>query len=780
MVSQPGWTGLRTSLRAGTFREVFVKTVQINVKGIVQGVGFRPFVYQLAQKNHLKGMVWNTSRGVEIIVTGENNPIDTFLAELRSNPPPLARIDHLESKSIPIQFFSVFEIAESKADAASFVPVSPDICICEDCRRELFDSANRRFRYPFINCTNCGPRLTILQDVPYDRALTTMAGFPMCEECLSEYSNPGDRRYHAQPIACPNCGPRVTFTSLNMPAQHGENAISHARKYLKQGKIIAIKGLGGYHIACDAANESAVTALIERKKRSEKPLALMAFDEKSIRKYCHVGSIDSALLNSLPHPIVLLEKRGENLLPDMLSIRQNTLGFMLPYTPLHLLMLEPEEGFPDVLVMTSGNLSEEPIAYEDADAMQRLTPLVDGFISHNRAIQTRVDDSVVRLVNNKTYFIRRSRGYAPDPIRLPFEVPDILACGAELKNTFCLSKSNYAFMSHHIGDLENYETLKAYETGIDHYQKLFRVNPEIIAADLHPDYLSTKYAQDLAAKMNLPLLQVQHHHAHLAACLADNGWKSDDPVIGCILDGTGYGSDGHIWGGEFLLGSYKQYSRQLHLREVPLPGGDSSIKQPAKIGISYLHDAGIELDSDLPPLRGYSKNDIGSILQQISTRINTPMTSSMGRLFDAVASIIGIRQKISYEAQAAIELEYYCDLTETGSYDFEIDDGIIDTRKVIRSIVSDLTSGIHLSRISGKFHNTIARICLDACKAIGKSQGIKHVALSGGVWQNKTLLEKTLPLLEHNGFSVLIHNQVPPNDGGVSLGQLVIAAKFQE
>ena len=521
----------------------------------------------------------------------------------RINPPPLAHIDGLESFQTEYSSFSKFEIVESSSEAISFIPISPDICICEDCRRELFDPANRRFRYPFINCTNCGPRLTIIKDIPYDRPKTTMAVFPMCEECQAEYQDPLDRRFHAQPVACSTCGPQLTFHSQGSVDVYGEGALQHARSMLKQGKILAIKGLGGYHIACDAANSTAVSTLIERKHRSEKPLALMAFDENIITKYCKISKEESDLLNSHQHPIVLLKRAShQSSLPEILAMNQNALGFMLPYTPLHLLLLEPEAGFPEVLVMTSGNMSEEPIAFEESDAFNRLASLVDGFLTHNRDINIRVDDSVLRIFDHKPYFIRRSRGYAPDPIRLPFEIPEILACGAELKNTFCLSKSNYAFLSHHIGDLENYETLRSFETGIDHYQRLFRVNPRLIASDLHPDYLSSKYACDQGTQEGVPVISVQHHHAHLASCLADNSWDSNEPVIGCIFDGTGYGSDGNIWGGEFLVGNYDGFSRPLHLKEVPLPGGDTSIKQPARIGISYLLESGIDLDSSLPPV----------------------------------------------------------------------------------------------------------------------------------------------------------------------------------
>ncbi len=753
-----------------------MKTSHVMIQGIVQGVGFRPFVYSLAKKYKLFGKVWNTSAGVEILITGQPILIESFLQELRVNHPPLARIDNLESKITEFQFFTDFEIVESQPDINSFIPISPDISICDDCRRELFDPNDRRFRYPFINCTNCGPRLTIIKDIPYDRPNTTMSEFQLCPECLSEYKDPSNRRFHAQPVACSKCGPKITFRAQGIPDFNGEDALQQARQFLKLGKIIAIKGLGGYHIACDASNSAAVATLIERKHRSQKPLALMAFDIDTIRKYCEISPEENNLLTSSQHPVVLLEKKSGIQLPESIAVNQKSLGFMLPYTPLHLLLLEPENQFPEVLVMTSGNLSDEPIAYEDEDAFGRLSQIVDGFLFHDREINIRIDDSVMRIFEKAPYFIRRSRGYAPDPIRTKLDLPEILACGAELKNTFCLSKAHYAFMSHHIGDLENFETLKSFEEGIDHYQKLFRISPQLIAADLHPDYLSTKYAIDHSEHANTPLVRVQHHHAHLASCLADNNWDSRDPVIGCILDGTGYGTDGSIWGGEFLIGSFQSYDRVLHLKEVPLPGGDSSIRNPSKIAVSYLHLAGIELEKDIPSVSSFTDSQLSTLLAQIEHRVNTPLTSSMGRLFDAVSSILGIRQSVSYEAQAAIELENQCDPNELASYNFDIDENEINVFPMIRSIVDDWRLKVDLGIISAKFHNTLAQICGEVCFRIRDESGLTTVALSGGVWQNTTLLRKTIPILKKGGFNVLIHRQVPANDGGISLGQLFIAA----
>ena len=478
-------------------------SLQISVKGIVQGVGFRPFVYSLAKKYKIDGKVWNTSSGVEIQVSGQPDAIAKFLDELHYHPPAIARIDQFESYSIDTILPSGFEILQSQPNSNDFLLISPDISICKDCQEELFDPHDRRYRYPFINCTNCGPRLTIITDIPYDRPNTTMAEFDLCPACREEYGNPADRRFHAQPIACPRCGPSLTFQLTNGQSYYKEEALTKARESLKNGKIIAIKGLGGYHIACDAKNQNAVRQLISRKHRSEKPLALMSFDESIIAKFCKVSPAESQLLNSTQHPIVLLEKKKDCSLPEILAPNQNHLGFMLPYTPLHLLLLEPGSDFPEVLVMTSGNISEEPIAHEDEDAFNRLSPLVDGFLTHNRNIHTRVDDSVVRIFETRPYLIRRSRGYAPNPIILPAKIPEILAVGAELKNTFAVSRENYAFVSHHIGDLENYETLRAFESGIEHFKRLFRIKPELVVADLHPDYLSTTYANRQAETEDL-------------------------------------------------------------------------------------------------------------------------------------------------------------------------------------------------------------------------------------------------------------------------------------
>ncbi|MHB8087684.1 MAG: carbamoyltransferase HypF [Anaerolineaceae bacterium] len=754
--------------------------LKISVSGIVQGVGFRPFVYATATRLHLTGSVWNSSKGVEIELFGPQEVLDQFLTDLNEQLPILARIDHIESSHIPHQDLPDFSIKNSQTEEGQFIPISPDMSICPDCLKELFDTKNRRYRYPFINCTNCGPRFSIIKNIPYDRPLTTMADFKLCPACQAEYDNPLDRRFHAQPVACSECGPRVQFIVQGEIIGKFEGAITAARRFIEDGKIIAIKGLGGYHLACDASNAEAVHKLRERKKRSDRPFALMSFDLETIRNFCETTDEDTEVLQSPQHPIVLLPKRDDCNLPEAIAPTQNHLGFMLPYTPLHYLLLEPDDGFPEVLVMTSGNLSDEPIAYEDEDARGRLSEIADGFLVHNRPIHMRVDDSVVRLVEQKPYFMRRSRGYAPDPIILNDEIPQMLACGAELKNTFCLSRGYYAFLSHHIGDLENYETLSSFENGILHFQNLFRIKPQKIVADLHPEYLSTKYAVDRACREDLPLVQVQHHHAHMAACLADNHWPAGQNVIGLIFDGTGYGTDGNIWGGEVLVGNYASVQRRFHLAETLLPGGDSAIRNPAKIALSQLYSSDLPWTEELPPVLAFTRQELDVLKTQLVNRINSPITTSMGRLFDAVASLIGIRQVATYEGQAAIELENACDPEEENAYIFRLNSDTIETAELFDHILLNMRMGISINTIAARFHNGLAKMCLDVCQSIQNESGLQTVALSGGVWQNITLLNKTTALLRTNGFSVLQHHQVPANDGGIALGQLLVASAAKE
>lgn len=752
--------------------------IRVLVCGIVQGVGFRPFVYNLARQNGVRGWVRNTSGNVEIQLEGRKNHLDNFLNQLQTRLPPLARIDSLQIITTQPEYLDDFRILTSQASANQFQPISPDTAICADCRRELFDPADRRFRYPFINCTNCGPRFTIIKSLPYDRSNTTMAEFEMCTSCREEYHNPQDRRFHAQPVACPQCGPQVWLEVNGQPIAEQDAAIRTAREWLKQGKILAVKGLGGFHLACDATNEKAIQTLRERKQRSDKPFALMAFDLSTIKEFCVVEPEEKEWLESRIAPIVLLQPRSPNRLPGNIAPRQKHLGFMLAYTPLHLLLTEPEKGYPPVLVMTSGNLSDEPIAYRDDQARRQLAELADAFLFHDREIYMRIDDSVIQIQGKRIYPIRRSRGFAPDPIIINQELPPLLATGAELKNAFCLTRGNYAFLSHYIGDMENYETLLSFEEGIAHYEQVFQIQPVVIACDQHPDYLATRYAIQRSRSQNLPLIQVQHHHAHLVSCLGDNQWHDDQPVIGVILDGTGYGSDGAIWGGEFLLGNHSAYQRILHLKYVPLPGGDAAVRRVSRIALAHLWSAGFEWEADLPPVEALCEEDRTLLRTQLEHRINTPLTSSMGRLFDAVSALLGIRNRITYEGQAAIELENLADENENALYTFAITDDEIDPAPLWEAILLDWRRGVSPAMIAGRFHNAIANLILEAVQNIRNASGANVVALSGGVWQNTLLLKKTIPLLQKNSFEVLLHQRVPTNDGGIALGQALIAAAY--
>ncbi len=764
---------------------------RIHITGIVQGVGFRPFVYGLARRFELTGWVRNTSAGVDIEVDGRPPTLQAFIHALQTETPPLARIDHFQAAECPANGFTSFEIRHSQPVADAFQPISPDVSLCPDCQRELFDPADRRHRYPFINCTNCGPRFTIIQDIPYDRPKTTMAPFPMCPDCAQEYRDPLDRRFHAQPVACPVCGPQVWLESGEREAgSEGEAAIQETRRLLAAGKIVAIKGLGGFHLACDATNPAAVAELRQRKLRVDKPFAVMMWDSAAVARHCHLSPAEKELLESRARPIVILQQHGGSGIATVVTPNQTSLGVMLPYTPLHLLLLEPEPGFPDALVMTSGNLSEEPIAYTNEDALTRLANIADAFLLHNRAIHTRCDDSVMRVTQSKIQNrkskitpLRRSRGYAPFPVKLPWRVPPILATGAELKNTFCLTRDAYAFLSHHIGDMENYETLLSFEEGIAHFERLFRIQPEILAYDMHPNYLASRYALERAEREGVTAVHVQHHHAHIAAGMAEHGLTGDEPVIGVAFDGTGYGDDGAIWGGEFLIADYRGYQRAAHLKYIPLPGGDKAIKEPWRIALAYWLDCGFPIADFALTAQSKIQNPKSKIIQavqhQIKTGLNAPLTSSMGRLFDAVAALAGVRQTVNYEAQAAIELEALVDEAETAVYPFDYQDGVIDVGEMVTAVIRDRQHKIPISQIAARFHNSIAQMVLDVCRQLSQQTGLTQVVLSGGVWQNMTLLTKTIPLLQNAGLIVFIHNQVPANDGGLALGQAVIASSIQ-
>ncbi|GAA5342922.1 MAG: carbamoyltransferase HypF [Anaerolineaceae bacterium] len=743
----------------------------------MQGVGFRPTVYLLAQKHALTGWVLNSAHGVEIEISGSPAACAAFVQDLQRNPPPLAHIDSFEVQPADSQTYPAFEIRESQDEPNDFLPVSPDLAICPDCRRELFDPADRRYRYPFINCTNCGPRFTIVKSIPYDRPNTSMAGFGLCTDCAAEYSDPVNRRFHAQPVACPVCGPQIWFETRGKRLAEKEDALQTARRWLEAGKILAVKGLGGFHLVCDAANAAAVQTLRKRKHRTSKPFALMAFDLPTIEKYVTLTSTARRLISAPQAPIILAEmtEAGKKL-AQIVAPDQTRLGFMLPYTPLHLLLFEPAPNFTEVLVMTSGNLSEEPIAYENAEARERLASLADGFLMHDRPIYMRIDDSVVTMLREKPYLVRRARGFAPQQLRLPWDAVPLLATGTELKNTFCLTRERYAFVSHYIGDLENQETLSSFEQAIRHYERVFRIQPKALACDLHPDYLATRYAQARNKEDSLPLVTVQHHHAHIASCLAENGWASPEPVIGLAYDGTGYGTDGSIWGGEILIASYKEFTRRFHLTQLPLPGGDLAVRKPARMALSYLLAAGIELeDQTLAPVAYLPPAEVQAVRHQARTSFNAPLTSSMGRLFDAVAALMGLCEEISYEAQAAMMLESAVDPQESGFYEMPMENDIIDPLLMIRAIVADLKASVSLGSIAARFHNSLIRMSVEACRQIRKESGLRTVAISGGVWQNMRLMNLILPALEAEGFTPLIHTQLPPNDGCVSLGQAAVA-----
>lgn len=762
---------------------VMMQGKAIHITGIVQGVGFRPFVYNLAVRHGLSGWVRNTSEGVDIRVDGSADHLAGFIAALNTETPPLAHIDSFTVTDCASEAFSAFEIRFSEAIQGAMQPISPDITLCEDCLRELRDPSDRRYRYPFINCTNCGPRFTIIKDIPYDRPMTTMADFPMCEACAAEYHNPADRRFHAQPVACPECGPQV-WLEWSGDTLRADAAMRQAVAILRDGGILALRGLGGFHLACDASNVEAVAELRRRKHRVDKPFAVMMADMEQIETYCHVDTAEAALLASPAAPIVLLYRRNHG--PDSPAIaeavapRQRTLGVMLPYTPLHVLLFE--EGMPP-LVMTSGNHASEPIVTTNEAVREQLAPLADAFLMHNRDIHIRTDDSVMRVWRGIDLPLRRSRGYAPFPVKLPFTMPNVLAVGGEMKNTFCLTRDGYAFMSHHIGEMSNYATLESFEQGIAHFEQLFRAQPALIASDTHPDYLATRYALNRAETENLPRITIQHHHAHIAACMAENGLSGERPVIGVCFDGTGYGTDGTIWGGEFLIADYQHFERAAHLKPMPLPGGDASTRRPARIACAYLLASDLTLAADLPPVAELGETEQRILQRQIERSINTPLTSSMGRLFDAVSSLLGICQTTTYEGQAAIELEAIVDPDESGLYPLSETDTGIDPAPLLAQIIADLRAGIPPARIAARFHNSVAQMIADVCQRLASETGITDVALSGGVFQNTTLLEKTVPLLEAAGLTVYTHRQVPPNDGGLALGQAVIAfvqSQFEE
>jgi hydrogenase maturation protein HypF len=772
-------------------------------------VGFRPFVHTAAGRFGLKGWVLNDTKGVLVEVEGERPALRGFIEALESEAPPLACIESVETAFRPPAGYTTFEIRRSEQVSERFVLISPDMATCEDCRREVMDPGDRRYAYPFTNCTNCGPRFTIIEDIPYDRPKTTMKTFLMCPDCRAEYEDPRDRRFHAQPNACPRCGPSLRLVAAGggrvekgriEGGTTGREALWTALRLLREGKILAVKGLGGYHLACDAENREAVGALRRRKYREDKPFAVMCPRVEQVEALCRVSAAEKELLLSPKRPILLLEKRPGSPVAEEIAPRNPYLGVMLPYTPLHHLLFHPiagEEDEPEgpggktaagdplfrALVMTSGNSSDEPIAYEDADAFRRLRGIADAFLIHDRPIHMRCDDSVIRVFRDREMVLRRSRGYVPYPVKLGREIEEVLACGGELKNTFCLTRGEYAFLSHHIGDLENLETLESFERGIEHFKRLFSLAPRILAYDLHPNYLSTQYARDRArSDPGLRLVGVQHHHAHVASCMAE--WDLAGEVIGVAFDGTGYGTDGTIWGAEFLVADRAQFRRAAHLRPLPLPGGERAIVEPWRSALSALR---LTFGDDLEGLRidwldRTDREERALLLRLLDRNVNCPLSSGMGRLFDVVASLLGVRDRIHYEGQAAIELELLAATAGAGqeyAYGMEEKEGrtILDPIPLVREVVADLRKGAERAVIARRFHSTVARMVQEACFRIRADTGMERVVLTGGVFQNMILLEALCDSLEALGFQVYTHSRVPANDGGIALGQAVIASE---
>lgn len=786
------------------------------VTGVVQGVGFRPHVYGLATRLGLAGFVGNDSSGVFIELEGPAAALTMFQEELVAHPPPLAHIETVATTALPPTGAHEFTIVHSEAQPAARTLISPDLALCEECLRELFDPADRRYRYPFTNCTNCGPRFTIVRDLPYDRPFTTMADFPLCPKCRREYEDPRNRRFHAQPNACPVCGPQVQFCwgvgsrewgvgSGEFGAQRaprngmafqsvdsnggtskvGEAAIVAAQRVLAEGGVVAVKGIGGFHLACDATNDHALQMLRERKGRVDKPFALMVRNVETVRQIAHIDDAELALLTGRERPIVLLRKRDGSPLSALVAPGNGYIGIMLPYSPLHYLLLNPSEAsypFPTphapcpILVMTSGNYADEPIVKENEEALEHLSELADAFLLHNRAIHVHCDDSVIRVVDGHELPIRRSRGYAPFPVKLPFGVPPVLAVGGELKSAFCLTQDRHAFLSQHIGDMQNLETLHAFKRAAEQMQAIFRIAPELIACDTHPGYLSTRWAEEHAGKRTL--VKVQHHHAHVASVMAENGVGGSRPVIGFSFDGTGYGSDGAIWGGEVLVANYWGFRRAAHLKYFPLPGGDAAIRRPYRTALAALWAAGVAWEEELSPVAVSTAEERGIIRRQLETGLNTVPTSSMGRLFDAVAALAGVRQVVTYEAQAAIEFEALMDNAETTAYHFDWQPGAgeFDAAPLLHAVVGDVLAGIPAPVVAARFHNAVADLILHISRWLRKQEGLNQVALSGGVFQNVTLLQQTLHRLYAAGFDVLTHRLVPPNDGGLALGQAVVGS----
>jgi hydrogenase maturation protein HypF len=742
---------------------------RVKVEGIVQGVGFRPFVFNLAYKYGLKGWVLNSVTGVTLEIEGEKAVVAAFLKELEYNPPRLARITSISFTLQDLKGYESFEIIKSDCKGEKEVLISPDVAICDDCRQDILNPLERRFHYPFTNCTNCGPRFTIIRDLPYDRERTSMSAFPMCRECKQEYNDPGNRRFHAQPNACPECGPSVSLVDRNGKEVSG-NWAERFRQFILAGKIIAVKGLGGFHLACDARNALAVQELRQRKRRPAKPLAIMCRDLDTVKKYCLVSSQEAQVLLSPAAPIVVLERRPGSPLPDNLAPNLKSLGVMLPYTPLHLLLFDGEV---EALVMTSGNLSGQPLVKDNNEALARLKEVADYFLLHNRGIENRCDDSVVKVVDGELQFWRRSRGYAPAPVEIPVPSKElsVLGTGGEMKNTFCLVKGNQAFLSQHIGEMSSEECAAAFHESLDSLSRLLNITPQVIACDLHPNYRISRLARELPAEQ---LIAVQHHHAHLASCMADNGLQEE--VIGIICDGTGYGTDGCIWGLEILRGDFCTFRREIHLDYVPMPGGEMAVRQPFRMALAYLYryfgEAGMERYRKFIPC---SEQEIEMVSKLLQSKFNSPLTSSCGRFFDVVAALLLNCRENTYEGQAAVDLAELVHGGYSESYPFEMQEGVFYPAGVLAGILRDLKRGTDKALIATKFHNTLVEMVCKGVAEVRARSGLNKVVLSGGTWQNPYLLVMTRRKLKELGFDVYCHRLVPTNDGGLALGQAAIA-----
>lgn len=734
------------------------------VTGVVQGVGFRPFVYATATELSLSGFVGNTSVGVVVEVEGAAEAVDEFARRLIDSPPPQSVVESIASTTVTVRGGTGFRIEDTVAGTGRTF-ASPDLAMCSDCLAEFSNPFDRRYRHPFISCTNCGPRFTIIESLPYDRDTTTMRVFGMCAACAAEYSDPSDRRFHAQTVACWDCGPTLRFSKAvpNEDDTSGEKAVALAVELLGRGKILAVKGIGGYHLACDATDDRAVQELRTRKRRGNKPFAVMMRDLEQARKYAWIGPRESAVLTGAQSPIVLLETRSEDLAPSVApGIRD--IGIMLPYSPVHHLLLERGP-----LVMTSGNLGGEPITYVVDDAHERLTPIADGWLDHDRDIVVPCDDSVIRVVDEEDQPIRRSRGYAPMPLALPFPVDPVLAVGGDLKNTCALGDGRYAWLGQHVGDMDHLATLDAFTASEAHLENLTGVQPAHLISDAHPSYRSSAWARQHSE--GRPVDPVWHHHAHVAAVMGENGMQADAKVLGFAFDGTGYGTDGAVWGGEVLHAGYKGFARLAHLKYVPLAGGDVSVLRPYRMALAHLHAAGVEWTEDLPCVRACPMPERRVLRHQLDTGFGCVPTSSMGRMFDAVAALAGVRQVVDYEAQAAIELEALARHIDSNAYRFGLD---CDPGPVIRAIVDDVRAGIEPGVIGARFHRAVADLVLVTATRSRSRTGDVPIVLTGGVFQNPTVLSLCTEAL--CDFTVSIPRRLPANDGGLAFGQVLVGS----